>query len=185
MSEKKIAVFFPGIGYTCEKPLLYYSKKIALSLGYEVKDVPYTGFETGIKEDREKMVEAFKHALSFAEEELCDINWGEYNDILFVSKSIGTTVAAVYAKKYHLNTKNIYFTPINETIEFGIERGIVFHGSGDPWADTEIIREGCSKEGIIFHVIKDANHSMETEDVFDNMETLSGIMWQVQEYIKA
>ena len=22
---KKIAVFFPGIGYTCEKPLLYYT----------------------------------------------------------------------------------------------------------------------------------------------------------------
>lgn len=27
--EKKIAVLFPGIGYHTDKPLLYYSKKLA------------------------------------------------------------------------------------------------------------------------------------------------------------
>ena len=25
---KSIAVLFPGIGYTCDKPLLYYSEKL-------------------------------------------------------------------------------------------------------------------------------------------------------------
>ena len=29
MSDKKIAVFFPGIGYTNDKPLLYYGRKLA------------------------------------------------------------------------------------------------------------------------------------------------------------
>lgn len=33
---KKIAVLFPGIGYTCDKPLLYYSAKLAAEKGYEV-----------------------------------------------------------------------------------------------------------------------------------------------------
>ena len=33
---KKIACLFPGIGYTCDKPLLYYSWKLLKGLGWEV-----------------------------------------------------------------------------------------------------------------------------------------------------
>lgn len=32
----KLAVVFPGIGYHVDKPLLFYSKKIAASHGFEV-----------------------------------------------------------------------------------------------------------------------------------------------------
>ena len=28
MEDKRIAVFFPGIGYTNDKPLLYYARKL-------------------------------------------------------------------------------------------------------------------------------------------------------------
>ena len=38
---KKTAVIFPGIGYHTDKPLLYYSRKIAASQGYNVIEVPY------------------------------------------------------------------------------------------------------------------------------------------------
>ena len=31
----KLVVFFPGIGYHCDKPLLYYSRKLAQEYGYE------------------------------------------------------------------------------------------------------------------------------------------------------
>ena len=41
---KKIACLFPGIGYTCDKPLLYYSGKMFASLGWKVVPVPYSGF---------------------------------------------------------------------------------------------------------------------------------------------
>ena len=34
-SKMKLAVFFPGIGYHCDKPLLYYSRKLAQECGYE------------------------------------------------------------------------------------------------------------------------------------------------------
>ena len=37
---KKLAVFFPGIGYTVDKPLLYYSRKIAAEQGYAVEELP-------------------------------------------------------------------------------------------------------------------------------------------------
>lgn len=44
---KKAAVLFPGIGYHTDKPLLYYSKKIAAELGYEIIEVPYGKFRKG------------------------------------------------------------------------------------------------------------------------------------------
>lgn len=181
--SKKIAVFFPGIGYGCHKPLLYYTKRIAVEMGYEVRDVPYTGFAKDIKGDKEKLVEAFKSALSQTEMLLLDVNWGKMEDILFVSKSIGTIVAAVYARKKRIRTRNIYFTPLEETMEFGIDSGLVFHGTADSWAGTEIIKAGCEKEGIRLRLVENTNHSLETGEIFTDIETMSGIMWQVHEYI--
>ena len=34
--EKRLAVIFPGVGYHVDKPLLYYSRKLAKEYGYEV-----------------------------------------------------------------------------------------------------------------------------------------------------
>ena len=35
-AKKKLACFFPGIGYTCDKPLLYYSRSLLQKMGWEV-----------------------------------------------------------------------------------------------------------------------------------------------------
>ena len=47
--KKKIAVLFPGIGYTCDKPLLYYTGKLAVARGYKLVKVEYGNFPSGIK----------------------------------------------------------------------------------------------------------------------------------------
>ena len=52
--KKKIAVLFPGIGYTCDKPLLYYTGKLAVARGYKLVKVEYGNFPSGIKENKEK-----------------------------------------------------------------------------------------------------------------------------------
>ena len=65
---KKIACLFPGIGYTCDKPLLYYSWKLLKGLGWEVVPVPYTGFPADVKGHPEKMRQAAQTALEQAEE---------------------------------------------------------------------------------------------------------------------
>ena len=46
--KKKIAVLFPGIGYTCDKPLLYYTGKLAVARGYKLVKVEYGNFPSGI-----------------------------------------------------------------------------------------------------------------------------------------
>lgn len=97
MKEKKLAVIFPGIGYTADKPLLYFSRKIATLHGYDEKIMAYTGFPPKIKGDRARMEQSFRIALEQSLEMLKDVDFSEYEDVLFIGKSIGTIVAAKIA----------------------------------------------------------------------------------------
>ena len=45
----KLAVLFPGAGYHVDKPLLYYAKDLAVSLGYEYISVEYGKLPDAIK----------------------------------------------------------------------------------------------------------------------------------------
>ena len=49
MDGKRLAALFPGIGYHCDKPLLYYSAKLARAAGYAVMPVPYAGFPEKVR----------------------------------------------------------------------------------------------------------------------------------------
>ena len=91
---KKLAVFFPGIGYTADKPLLYYSRKLAAELDYEVLSLSYGGFPKKPKGDPEKLRACFRLAAEQASEQLAEVRWKHYDEIVFVTKSIGTAVAA-------------------------------------------------------------------------------------------
>ena len=179
---KKLACLFPGIGYTCDKPLLYYSWKLLKGLGWEVVPVPYTGFPTGVKGNAEKMQHAADMALEQAEEILRDIAWGDYSDILLIGKSIGTVVCAAYAQQHRLKCRQILFTPVEETFHFAGRQAIAFHGTADPWANTKAIEDCCHRMGIPLVETENANHSLETGDVDLDIENMRKTMKIVKAY---
>ena len=78
--------------------------------------VPYGGFESGIFGDKEKMKRAFETALGQTEEILKDIDFEKYEDILFISKSVGTAVSSYYGEVKKLKTRNVLYTPVPQTI---------------------------------------------------------------------
>ena len=123
---KRIACLFPGIGYTCDKPLLYYSWKMLKGLGWEVVPVRYSGFPDGVKGNAEKMRQCAQMALEQAEELLREIDWSEYAEILFIGKSVGTVVCAAYAKRRGLKCRQILFTPVEASFEFAARDSIGF-----------------------------------------------------------
>lgn len=181
---KKLAVIFPGIGYHTDKPLLYYSKKLAAANGYEVADVPYGNFPKDVKASVEKMEAAFHSALDQSEELLRHVRFQEYGKLLFISKSIGTAVAAAYAAKHGLQTFNIFYTPVEASLAFMTQPGIVFHGTDDNWVDSEKLVSGCRQKGYEVFVTKNANHSMETGDVLTDIRNMEKIMAETLRYIK-
>lgn len=170
----KIAVLFPGIGYHCDKPLLYYSGKIADQFQYELCRVNYSDLSRSLEE-------AFTQALAQAEDILAQIDWSRYEDILFVSKSIGTVVAAAYARKHGISCRNIYYTPVAQTFDFDPQPGIVFHGTADSWVETSIVTTKCQEHDLPLHVIEGVNHSLEEKD--DAMRSLR-ILQRVMELTK-
>ena len=181
---KKIACLFPGIGYTCDKPLLYYSWKLLKGLGWEIIPVQYSGFPSGVKGNAEKMQQCAHMALEQAENLLQEIDWAEYSDILFIGKSVGTVVCAAYAKRHGLKCRQILFTPVEDTFRFAGRNAIAFHGTSDPWADTKAIEQNCGKLDIPLYETRNANHSLETGDVDADIKEIRKVMKTVREYVQ-
>ena len=179
----KAAVFFPGIGYTCDKPLLYYSRKLLRGMGYEDIPVSYSGFPDGVKGNPEKMRQAARTALEQAEEILAETAWEMYDDILFVSKSIGTVIGAAYAQRHRISCRQILFTPVEETFRFPAGNAVAFHGTADPWADTGVIERECRRLGIPLVETEHANHSLETGDIDTDIKTLRKTMKTVRAFV--
>lgn len=179
---KRIVCLFPGIGYTCDKPLLYYSWKLLKGLDWEVIPVSYTGFPSGVKGNPEKMRQAAHIALDQTEEILKGIDWSAYSDILLIGKSVGTVVCAAYARRHHIPCRQILFTPIEDTFQFVDHPAIAFHGTADPWADTKVIENCCKQDGIPLYETENANHSLETGDVDFDIQTMRDTMRIVKAY---
>ena len=179
----KLAVIFPGIGYTADKPLLYYADRLAKKHGYQIRTVSYGSLPENVKGDPEKMKQAFDLALEQTERSLGSIDWNSYGSILFISKSIGTVISSAYASRHDLTVKSILFTPLAETFSFPLAGSIAFHGTADPWAETEIIQKLAQQKEVPLFLTKNANHSLETGDVLTDITILKTTMERVERFI--
>ena len=180
MSKK--AIVFPGIGYHKDKPLLYYAGCLAREAGYKLQYVDFSGisWEKADLQDPVKIREIFSQALGKA---LSEVELTADDELLFISKSIGTVVAAYFAREKGLDAKQIYFSPLVPLKMYADEGGIAFFGDNDPLADAAEIGKICEEKKIEAHRIAGGNHSLETGDTEENLRNLSEIMRSVKSYI--
>ena len=196
--KEKIAVIFPGIGYHSDKPLLYYSKKIARQHGYRIVEVQFHGLDKSVllgmdkitipsaedHEARRKMMEAFGTATREAEEQLEGIDFSEYEDIMFVSKSIGTVAASVFAAREHVPARQVYFTPLEQTFSLIEEgNGLVFFGTDDPFIDTARIEELCRDKKLAYRIFDGGNHSIETGDLQTDLKNMVDVIEETENFL--
>ena len=180
----KLAVIFPGIGYNSDKPLLYYSIKMALARGYEVVRVEYSDIDKSTLKDREKMPEAISLAIKQTEAQLKDTDFASCEHIIFVSKSIGTIAASAYAAAHSVPARQVYFTPFPQTISTAQEgNGLVFFGDKDPWVEPDEIRKLCDLRRMHYRIIDGGNHSLETGQVYVDVDNMSGVIHEVEDYL--
>ena len=185
---KKLAVFFPGIGYTVDKPLLYYGGKLALAHGYELRPLPYGGFPPKVLGDAARMAESFALARRQASDMLADLDLCAYGDVVFFGKSIGTVVAAEYAASSTARDRIrfVLYTPLEETFSLPLADAIVFTGSADPWVGKARSRipELCRDRGIPCAIVPDANHSLECGDVLADLKALRAVMKETARFLR-
>lgn len=180
----KLCILFPGIGYHCDKPLLYFSARLAKERGYEVLPLKFSDFPEGAKGSEEKMKKAAAHALSQASRQLENIDLSRYDDIVLIGKSIGTKAALEYREQHSLPARAVLLTPLEMTFEHDTAGCIAFHGTSDRWAKTSEIERLCSEYGVPLYEYDRANHSVETDDVFRNMEYLRDVIDKTDRFIR-
>lgn len=189
----KLAVYFPGVGYHCDKPLLYYARKIAAACGYEQHiSLSYTtqirdllgnpiNMKAAFLELYEQAESALDKTAAFSQQSgvasCCD-------EILFISKSVGTAIAARYTSEHNIPCRHILYTPLAETFAFHPRNGIAFTGTADPWVNTAVIRQQCQEHQIPFFLYENANHSLETGDVFRNLDIMKEVMQKTEKFIR-
>ncbi len=180
----KLAVIFPGMGYHGDKPLLYYSKRLVRDHGYDVKEVRYD-FPVrarDIMNDKDAKKEAFLHAVSEAKDQLADVDFANYKDVLFIGKSIGTAVAACYDKESNTGARHFVFTPVPETFSYLRKNsGIVIHGTADPWCDNELAEAKCEELELPLFNVEGANHSLETDDTMTDCIRMPAVLNRLSE----
>ncbi len=187
-STNKLAIFFPGIGYHCDKPLLYYSRKLADEAGYKsILTLEYSlagsNITGNIRGDKEKMQQAFSYLYEQAAKQLSSVIWSDYNEILFVSKSIGTVIASAFAQHEKISCRQILYTPLCETYDFHPQNAIAFLGTSDPWSDIEKVTDISGEQKIPLFLYPDANHSLETKDTLRNIKTLQDVMEETKRFL--
>ncbi len=109
---RKIAVVFPGIGYTKDRPLLYYTGKLAVFAGYELVHIDFSGLDWSKEKlrDSDFMQMTGERCRMITDGTLSGYKDLSGDDVIFISKSIGTVVAADYAKTYSLKVRHICFS---------------------------------------------------------------------------
>jgi len=166
IARKNLIVLFPGAGYTNDRPLLYYAGFKYYTKGYESVKIDYGDCLKNDKTFNEKIEETKKFVLNQVKE----IDFSVYDDIVFVSKSFGTVIAGWFADTLKNNKiRHIYLTPINETLQFiknGENISMVIAGTKDEFLNSETLKEHCKQEKIRLELIEGANHGLQVpEDV--------------------
>ena len=183
---RRIAVIFPGVGYTKDRPLLYYAGKQAVKCGYELVHIDFSGIEWSKEKlkDQDFLRRVMERCLTITEDSLEKIKDISSDDIVFISKSIGTAVATAYAKKKDLDAKQVCFSPL-EMIEGYVHEGgaVLFYGNADPFADHTIIEKIGKDKKLEMHCIEGGNHSLETGDPCKDIDNLKQMIARVADVI--
>lgn len=135
------------------------------------------------------MVESFYLAYNQSMEMLADVDLTAYEEVLFIGKSVGTIVAAKIASESPAKDRIrlILYTPLDDTFSFDLGEAIVFTGDDDPWVGKEKNRifALCEERMIPCTVIPNANHSLESKDVFADMKELYRLMEETKRWIES
>lgn len=158
----KVAVLFPGIGYTCKRPLLYYTGSLAQEKGYQLIRLDYgDDIHTMSCRDSKSLEKVADLALERVWEKLAGI-WNA-SEILFISKSVGTLIAARIEERADHKVRHFMMTPIPATIPYLSKMdGEFVAGTGDPYISAALVQKAADdypdKAAYIF---EDCNHSLE------------------------
>ena len=184
---KKLAILFPGVNYSVDCPLLYYAGDICENAGVEVYEVKYEGYgkaQTAATKasSLEECIELEYDALK---KKLPQDMLQEYDELVFVSKSMGTVLAAHLEEDYGLqNVTHVMLTPIDQTLPYlETQKKIAYMvtGTADNKVNHEVLREISRQYNYPLTEIEGAGHRLEIKGgVQKSIKILADIMEAIE-----
>lgn len=164
---RKIVVLFPGVRYSCDTPLLYYAGAVFRQRGYEVIPLDYGADMLGSEPLEEKAQRVSVPVL----ERLRELQLEQCEDVVFVSKSIGTVLAGWCARELGCPVRQIFLTPLEQTLPFISPETDIAVGAGeDPYLPADRLSRWCGERHIPLTLYPGVGHRL--EDRTDYRRTL-------------
>ena len=189
---RHVAILLPGIGYTCDMPLLYYPSRLLLARGADVLRVEYAyqqraDFKTATADEQGRWVVADVTAACQAV-----LAQRDYEQITFVAKSLGTLALGpmLTAEQRLARAHVVWLTPLLriDHVRTDIARwgghSLFVIGTADPYYDAAYLAEVQSATGGETVVVDGADHSLEIEgDVLRSLEAMVQVMRAAQQFV--
>ncbi len=174
--SNRLVVLFPGGKYSTDCPLLYYACFKYEVAGYDSKRLNCFNTEN-LDLTYEEYVNAVNENIKF---QLNDVQFTNYDEVVFISKSIGTVAAGWIEEELHLKVKHIFLTPINDTFPYISKRKnikCIISGTKDKKVNQEKLQEICQRENIPLYLIEGVGHRLESYgDMQVNLDILKRIV---------
>lgn len=189
--SKTICFMFSGSGYNYDKPLFYYATMMMLQNKIDIIHIHYSYSEHILKKTLEEVSKAMMDDI--APVMLDVLKNGQYNETIFLGKSLGTIPMALDLMKREefLKSKMILLTPllnlelIFNSIVSSEHQGLLIIGDKDPRFNLEQI-EKLSYANLEIEIVQNADHSLDIGefDATNSILALSDVMEKLQKAIK-
>ena len=169
---KKLLIIFPGVGYGLDSPLLYYADFVYETKGYDRIHMNYQSIFANRDLSLENKLQKVREYIL---EQVKDINFALYDEVVFLSKSVGSVEAGILAERLKLDVIQIFITPIEEAVSYCNAGSYVVIGTKDKV--YELYKNHCDNNKIKVLYIKDANHSLEVDgQPYESIDVLKRVM---------
>ena len=171
MMGKSIVFSFPGKRGE-EIPLLYFGAKFYVDKDYEKVYIQHPASGNGLEE-------VYENAKAI----LRSYDFSEYEDIVFVGKSMGTVVACKLKEELQIDASLVLFTPLMDTLPYmKADNRVVLAAAGDNdrFLEWEVLRNHCEKESVPHYIEPGVGHAMEVkDDLAKNLQVISNVIGQL------
>jgi len=192
MGSKTICFMFSGSGYNYDKPLFYYATMTMLQNKIDIVHIHYSYGEHFLKKSLEEITKTMTDDVNPVILEV--LKKGQYNETIFLGKSLGTIPIAndLMKREEFLKSKMILLTPllkfdsIFDLILNSQHKGLLVIGGKDHHFDSTQIDQ-LNKSNLEIYVVQNANHSLDVGafETTNSILSLTKVMEKLQETVRA
>ncbi|PEI85162.1 alpha/beta hydrolase [Bacillus pseudomycoides] len=189
--SKTICFMFSGSGYNYDKPLFYYSTMVMLQNKIDIAHIHYSYDEQMMKKTIEEITKIMMDDINPVIVEV--LKNGQYNNSIFLGKSLGTIPIAndLMKRDEFLKSKMILLTPlinfdsIFDSILNSHHQGLLVIGDKDHYYNSNQIDQ-LSKSNLKIDVVPNANHSLNVGEfeTTNSILAVSRVMEKLQETVR-